>query len=132
VTQAGDDESGQELQAQLLQHALRHFNAGEYHTAHEILDRLWEGPEGPDTAFYKGLIQAAICLHHFSCGNLEGARKLYSGHRRYLAEYLPRHCELDLVRFLEDMQACLRPVLRAPPQTEVPFEPSRRPQLSLD
>ena len=35
--------------------------------------------------FYKGLIQAAVALHHFGNGNIRGARKVYGRSRGYLA-----------------------------------------------
>ena len=118
--------------AELLTEVARLFDAGEYHAAHEVLDELWEGTQGPDADFYKGLLQASIAMHHFARGNLDGARKLYSGHRRYLAPYLPAHLGVDVARFLEEMQRVLRPVLRARPGEDVAFDPERRPRLVLD
>ena len=118
-------------QASPLLEAVRLFNAAEYHAAHELLDELWEGPEGPDSDFYKGMIQAAICLHHFARGNLLGAKKLYSGHRRYLAAYLPAHQGVDLARFLAEMQRCLRPVVRARAEEFVAFEHDERPRIEM-
>lgn len=120
--------SSSQARAELAE-AVRLFNAGEYHACHEVLDELWEGPEGPDTDFYKGLIQAAICLHHFARGNMAGAKKLYSGHRRYLAAYLPQHLGIDLADLLTQMQSCLRPVVRARQDEFVAFDRERRPQL---
>lgn len=111
---------------------MRRFDAGKYHAAHEVLDELWEGTQGPDADFYKGLLQAAIAMHHFERGNLEGARKLYSGHRRYLAPYLPSHLGLDVAGLLSEMQRVLRPVLRARPGETVAFDRDRRPRLALD
>lgn len=105
------------------------FDAGRYHDAHEVLDAAWMQTEGPDADFLKGLIQAAICLYHFERDNLEGARKLYSGHRRLLAAYLPGHRGLDVEAFLTAMQACLRPVVRGRPGTEPRFDPATRPRI---
>jgi predicted metal-dependent hydrolase len=111
------------------------FNAGRYHDAHEALEELWLATEGPDSDFYKGLIQAAICLHHLARGNLDGARGLYRGHRRYLAAYLPEHLGIDVARFLADMQRYLEPVLRgepmlrAAPGAEAARERSAAPRL---
>jgi len=115
-----------------LQAAVRLFDSGRYHAAHEELDELWEATSGPDSDFYKGLIQAAICLHHWSEGNLEGARKLYSGHRRYLAAYLPAHRGIDLAAFLASMQRALAPVLRARTGEAVPFPNDARPRLATE
>lgn len=113
-----------------LEAAIALFDRAEYLAAHECLDELWEATEGPDADFYRGLIQAAIALHHFQEGNLEGAAKLYSGHRRFLAGYLPRHMGIDVERFLADMRAFLLPVLtRDPAGAPVEFPSARRPLL---
>jgi predicted metal-dependent hydrolase len=106
------------------------FDAGRYLAAHELFEELWEGTEGPENDFFKGLVQAAIALHHFESGNLEGAVKLHAGHRRYLASYLPAHAGLDLARFLADMQAFFRPLLERGPEDSVAFEHTRRPRLA--
>lgn len=112
-----------------LRAALELFDAGRYHDAHEVLDELWEATSGPDADFYKGLIQAAICLHHWTEGNLEGARKLYTGHRKFLAAYLPAHLGLDVAALLAEMQRALAPVLRAKPDARVPFDAATRPRV---
>lgn len=87
------------------------FDAGRYLAAHELFEELWESTEGKEADFYKGLLQAAIALHHFDQGNLEGAAKLYSGHRRCLAGYQPAHGGVAVTRFLAEMQAFLGPAL---------------------
>jgi predicted metal-dependent hydrolase len=105
------------------------FNAGEYEEAHEAFEALWLSTEGPDSDFYKGLVQAAIALHHFQRGNVEGAAKLYGGHRRYLAAYLPAHRGIDVRAFLDEMQAALRSAVRPEPGTESRYDPGSRPRL---
>lgn len=95
-----------------LREGVRRFDAGEYHAAHEAFERCWLANEGADADFFKGLVQASICLHHATRGNGEGARKLYTGHRRLLAPFLPTHRGLDLARLLTELQAYLAPVLR--------------------
>ena len=112
-----------------LERAIELFDAGEYHAAHELLDELWESTQGRDADFYKGLIQAAICLHHWQNGNRDGARKLYSGHRRYLAAYLPAHRGIDVAGLLAAMQAALEPLLRAGPGDAPPLDAERRPRI---
>ena len=96
----------------LQQHGIELFNAGHYLEAHETFERIWVSSHDRETDFFKGLIQSAICLHHFQRGNPEGAKKLYSGHRKLLASFLPEHRGLDVQGFLEAMQAVLHPVLR--------------------
>jgi hypothetical protein len=106
-----------------LRAAVELFNAGRYLAAHELFEELWEASEGADSDLFKGLIQAAIALHHLEHGNLEGAARLYSGHRRCLAGYLPTHRGLEVAGFLADMQAFLGPLLRPGP----PDGPARAP-----
>lgn len=106
------------------------FDAGRYLAAHELFEELWEATEGPDSDFFKGLVQAAVALHHFESGNLEGAAKLYGGHRRCLGPYLPMHAGLDVARFLADMQTFLAPVLERRAGAPVAFDRARRPLTS--
>jgi predicted metal-dependent hydrolase len=115
-----------------LRRAAELFDAAEYHAAHEVLDELWERSSARDSDFLKGLIQACIALHHYAAGNPDGARKLYSGHRRYLAAYLPSHRGVDVARLLADMQAFLAPLLRSRPGSEPPFDAASRPRLGFD
>lgn len=115
----------------LLAEGVRLFAEARYEEAHEEFEKLWLANESADADFFKGLIQAAICLHHFQRGNLEGARKLYSGHRRYLAAYLPAHRGIDVERLLADLSTFLRPCLRARPGEEVAFRSDEAPRIRL-
>jgi len=114
-----------------LKRAAALFNQGEYHAAHEELDELWDATHGPDADFLKGLIQACIAMHHYSRDNFEGAGKLYSGHRQYLAPYLPHHRGLDVGEFLGEMQRTLQPVVRSKRGSEPRFELATAPRLKI-
>ena len=96
------------------------FNAGRYLAAHGLFEELWEAGEGGDAGFYKGLIQAAIAMHHLEDHNPRGAAKLYGGHRRYLGPFLPAHGGLDVEAFLADMQRFFAPILRGEPRPATP------------
>jgi predicted metal-dependent hydrolase len=108
---------------------VRLFDQGDYLAAHELFEELWESSEAGDADFYKGLVQAAIALHHLGTGNLEGAEKLHSGQRRFLAPFLPHRHGIDLQRFLREMQACLASARNAPAGTPARIDPSLRPRL---
>lgn len=95
-----------------LEEGIALFAAGEYHAAHEAFERCWLANEAGDADFYKGLVQASICMHHLVRDNPAGARKLYAGHRRLLGKYLPSHAGVDVAGFLGEMQRVLGPVLR--------------------
>src|SRR3954465_2978281 len=71
---------------------IAYFNACEFFEAHEVWEELWKSYSGELRLFYKGLIQAAVALHHFGNGNIRGARKVYGTSRGYLSQYGPR-CE---------------------------------------
>jgi len=112
VTGTEPEEFSPEGTAEALAEGLALFDAGHYHDAHEAFERCWLASEGGDADFFKGLIQAAICLHHYVDRNVEGARKLYAGHRRLLAPYLPSHRGVDVTAFLAEMQRFLGAALR--------------------
>jgi hypothetical protein len=108
--------------ASSLRAAVELFNRGRYLAAHELFDELWESTHGPDSDFYKGWVQAAVALHHLEQGNAEGAARLYRGHRRLLAGYLPTHLGLDVEAFLAAMQALMKPRLAAAEPGELPAD----------
>jgi predicted metal-dependent hydrolase len=126
---SGDAEPSPAALEAHLEAGIRLFDGARYEEAHEEFEELWLANEARDADFFKGLIQACICLHHFQRGNLEGARKLYSGHRRYLASFLPRHRGIDVERLLAELQGFLRPCLRARPGEEVAFARELAPSI---
>lgn len=110
-----------------LERGLELFDAGEYHAAHEELEKCWLASEGGDADFFKGLIQAAICMHHLARDNVDGAKKLYSGHRRLLGPFLPVHRGVDVAALLAEMQRVLGPFVRG---SAARFDPAGRPRIS--
>lgn len=115
--------------ASVLARGVGLFNSGEYEAAHEEFEQIWLSNEGADADFFKGLVQACIALHHFRKGNLAGAAKLYTGHRRYLGPYLPRHRGIDVSAFLGEMQSALRPVVHPAPGPDPVLDPRTSPRL---
>jgi len=71
-------------------------------------------------------------MHHYARDNFEGARKLYSGHRQYLAPYLPEYRGLDVGEFLARMQRTLQPVVRARTDAEPRFDAASAPRLEFE
>jgi hypothetical protein len=90
---------------------VRFFNEREFFESHEILEDIWNACPLESRSFYQGLIQAAVALHHFSNGNVWGARKLYWSSRKYLEPYQPYYLGLDVSRFLADMNTCFEDLL---------------------
>jgi predicted metal-dependent hydrolase len=101
---------------------IAHFNVCDFFEAHESWEELWAEIQGHPRKFFQGLIQAAVCLHHFGNGNTRGARKLYHSSRKYLEDYLPHYQGLDVEKFLREMQACCADLIESNeevPHTEI-------------
>lgn len=96
------------------------FNRHDFFEAHEVWESLWLSADvGEDRRFVQGLIQAAVCLHHFGNRNFRGALKLYKSGRAYMEKYASPHLGLDITRFWEGMELCLGKLLTEP---EIPSE----------
>ncbi len=112
---------------------IRYFNDCEFYEAHEVWEELWQDDQSPSRRFYQGLIQVAVCLHHFGNGNLRGARKLYHSARGYLEPYRPRHLGLDLDRFLAQLEQCCREILADDdPDVDIVIDAEQIPEIHLD
>jgi len=81
------------------------FDAGAFFDAHEILEAFWVRYTGDDRDFYKGLIQAAVALHHLGTGNTTGANGVAARARANLAPYAPRHAGVDVDAVLTRLAA---------------------------
>jgi len=112
---------------------IAYFNACEFFEAHETWEELWKNYSGDLRLFYKGLIQAAVALHHFGNGNIRGARKVYFSSRNYIEPYGPVCQGLDVENFLAQFDACFADVAAADvefPQIEI--NPELIPEIWLD
>ena len=94
-----------------LKEGIQLFNEGEYEESHEDFEHGWLASESGDSDFFKGLVQAAICLHKLEQGQRDGAKKLHSGMRRYLASFLPTHRGVNVESLLLGMRVFLEPIL---------------------
>ena len=100
-----------------------YFNECDFFEAHEVWEELWQEYHGDDRTFVQGLIQVAVCLHHFVNGNTRGAVKLYHSSRRYLQPYLPHCYNMDLARLFTDLEDCCREIINTTeeiPTAEIP------------
>jgi uncharacterized protein len=123
---------GPEYDPRYLQ-GIEHFNVCDFFEAHEVWEELWADYSGPSRRFYQGLIQVAVCLHHFGNGNIRGAKKLYFSSREYLKDYLPRYEGLDLEKLLGQLETCCREILES--QEEFPkieIVPDLIPEIHLE
>jgi predicted metal-dependent hydrolase len=109
------------------------FNHCDFFEAHETWEEVWTEHRGPDRAFYQGLIQVAVALHHFGNGNIHGAKKLYYGSRGYLEAYRPRHLGLDLEKLFVQMEACFAELLASDERfPKIDLDPELIPEIHLD
>jgi uncharacterized protein len=80
-----------------LEDGIKLFNSGHYWEAHEA----WEGDwmpdrKGPDSGFYKGLIQIAAGCLHYARRNRRGAVNKWRSGADYLRPYLHIHRGVNL------------------------------------
>jgi hypothetical protein len=112
---------------------IAYFNACEFFEAHEVWEELWKSYSGDLRLFYKGLIQAAVALHHFGNGNIRGARKVYGSSRGYLAQYQPTCVGLDVQKFLSEFDACFAEVAANDEQfPKIDLNPDLIPEIWLE
>ena len=112
---------------------IEYFNECDFYEAHEVWEDLWADNQSPSRKFFQGLIQAAVCLHHFGNGNVRGARKLYHSCRtRYLEAYRPWHLGIDLDRFMSDLETCCQKILESDDEyPEIEIDPDLIPEIRL-
>ncbi len=111
---------------------IRYFNDCEFFEAHEVWEDLWADVQGEPRKFYQGLIQAAVCLHHFGNGNIRGARKLFHSSRKYLEPYGPSYLGMDVERFLEQMAHCCAEVVASDEEfPNLEIDPEKIPEIHL-
>jgi predicted metal-dependent hydrolase len=108
------------------------FNRCEFFEAHEAWEELWQDYSGPARKFYQGLIQVAVCLHHFGNGNTRGAVKLYHSSRAYLEPYAPQYHGINVDGLLGDLARCCEQMLADPAQRPpVEIDPELIPEIHL-
>lgn len=90
---------------------IEYFNECEFFEAHEAWEELWTDYSGPSRKFYQGLIQVAVCLHHFGNGNTRGAKKLYLSSTAYLEPYRPLYEGVNVDKLLAELQTCCAEIL---------------------
>lgn len=111
---------------------IAHFNVCDFFEAHEVWEELWKDYQGPSRKFYQGLIQVAVCLHHFGNGNIRGAKKLYHTSRAYLEQYLPEHEGLDVAKLLAEMDVCCQSILASQEEfPQIELVPDLIPEIHL-
>lgn len=112
---------------------IEYFNECEFFEAHDVWEELWADYQGPSRHFYQGLIQVAVCLHHFGNGNIRGSKKLYHGSRGYLEKYLPQHEGIDLDKLFSELEQCCAEILASTEEfPKIEIVPDLIPEIHLD
>jgi len=91
---------GQDLDAHYLGY-FECFNRGLFYEAHEVLEALWlTDREGPNYAFYKGMIQLAGAFVHLQKNRLRPSAALFKLAQANLRKYPSVHEHLDVAAVL--------------------------------
>jgi uncharacterized protein len=91
-----------------LQRGVELFNEGHYWEAHEAWEEAWTPDRrGPDSGFYKGLIQVAAGCLHYTRHNRRGTVNKWRSGAGYLRPYLPLHHGLELKPLVESVDGML-------------------------
>jgi predicted metal-dependent hydrolase len=84
------------------------FNQGLYWEAHEAWEEVWMADRrGPDSGFYKGLIQVAAGCLHYGRRNRRGAVNKWTSGINYLRPFLPEHKGVRLQPLVDQVEAAL-------------------------
>lgn len=89
------------------------FNQGFFFECHETLEEIWLEENGPDRAFYQGIIQVAAGFFKWEQGVLPGAIKLWRSGLQKLEAFPAVHQGVDLASFVRGVRESLREVERA-------------------
>ncbi len=98
------------------------FNRGRYWDAHEAWERAWmPDRKGPESGFYKGLIQVAAGCLHYTRRNRRGAINKWRSGADYLRPYLPAHRGVHLSPLVHSVDAHVSAMRRSEwPELEMP------------
>ena len=91
-----------------LERGIELFNRGEYWEAHEAWEETWmPDRKGPDSGFYKGLIQVAAGCLHYGRRNGRGTVNKWRSGTGYLRPYPAVHHGVALTPLLRAVDALL-------------------------
>lgn len=108
------------------------FNREMYYEAHDVLEELWLARrDGPNYAFYKGLIQLAGAFVHLQKNRLRPAAALFKLAQANLRQYPRIHDELDVEHVLRMIEEWLRRLESADFAVN-PLSPGNAPRLALN
>jgi predicted metal-dependent hydrolase len=96
------------------------FNRREFFDAHEVLEDVWRAAPGKEKLFLQGLIQLAVGLHHYSTGNVAGARSVMARGHRNLSKYPAVFGGINLAKLRHAAERCTQALDRGGVLEELP------------
>jgi hypothetical protein len=124
-----------ELEKKLYYDGIQLFNEHEFFEAHEAWEDAWHMAVGVKHEFYQGMIQAAVALEHYTRSNPRGVLSLHRTYRPKFRNVPDLFMGLNVKKFLEGMEAVLRPVVTANPLPEkggIQLDEARVPRIELE
>lgn len=132
---AGDEDDGIYFRGYFLL-----FNRQEYYQAHDLLEHIWLQTDGPEAAFYKGLIQLAGAFVHLQKQflrpfhptdgrRLNPACRLFKLARKNLRTYLPEYLGLRVNEIIDLCDTEIEALEYSHFKTN-PWNPSDAPKLA--
>jgi predicted metal-dependent hydrolase len=97
------------------------FNGRNFYKAHDPWESLWLERFGEEKDFIQGLILSTVALHHYSRGNLRGARSRFRLSQEKLEKYPDTYWDVDLKNFRRRMNGTMHRLLNDddPPPLDV-------------
>jgi predicted metal-dependent hydrolase len=78
------------------------FNQGEFHAAHELLEKAWMEVPSPERDLYQGLLQIGLAYYQISRNNYRGALKMFRRGYRNMDPLGSQMLGIDLDRLRQD------------------------------
>lgn len=93
------------------------FNEREFYECHDLLEDIWM--EQKTNKFLQGLLQMSVGLYHLECGNIKGARWMFTNAHKYLEAYQPKYWDLPVNEVLLYLEKCLQVL---PSSERIPYD----------
>lgn len=110
--------------------AIRQFNAQQWFASHETLEPLWLQAQGEQRAFYQGIIQSAIALHHWRNGNYNGSLALLTSAAGYLSQVSSPCQWIDVSGLISQLQTVQQRLAELGPDRMQQLDPALLPRLT--
>lgn len=114
VNRKAEDMTKNEIRDPRFCQGIEYFNNKDFFNAHEVWEDLWLCTFDESREFLQGLIQWSLALHHFSRGNMRGARSLFESGAVLLESYGEMFQGVDLGNLKSQMETCLAEVFAHP------------------